>query len=44
MTVAGPTFDLVVAANRLPVERVVDARGKGTVAAQSRRSGDSVGV
>ena len=30
MTVAGPTFDLVVAANRLPVERVVDASGKGT--------------
>jgi trehalose 6-phosphate synthase len=28
MTVAGPTFDLVVAANRLPVERVVDAEGK----------------
>ena len=30
MTVAGPTFDLVVAANRLPAERVVDAGGKGT--------------
>ena len=30
MTVAGPTFDLVVAANRLPVERVVDASGGGT--------------
>ena len=30
MTVAAPTFDLVVAANRLPVDRVVDARGKGT--------------
>ena len=30
MTVAGPTFDLVVAANRLPVERVVDAGGEGT--------------
>ena len=30
MTVAGPTFDLVVAANRLPVERVVDASGEGT--------------
>jgi trehalose 6-phosphate synthase len=27
MTVAGPTFDLVVAANRLPVDRVVDADG-----------------
>ena len=30
MTVAGPTFDLVVAANRLPVDRVVDATGAGT--------------
>ena len=30
MTVAGPTFDLVVAANRLPVERVIDATGEGT--------------
>jgi len=30
VTVAGPTFDLVVAANRLPVERVVDASGGGT--------------
>ena len=30
MTVAVPTFDLVVAANRLPVERVVDASGGGT--------------
>ena len=29
MTVAGPTFDLVVAANRLPVERVLDASGRG---------------
>ena len=28
MTVAVPTFDLVVAANRLPVDRVVDARGQ----------------
>ncbi|HZW45482.1 MAG TPA: trehalose-6-phosphate synthase [Dermatophilaceae bacterium] len=27
---AGPTFDLVVAANRLPVERVLDARGRVT--------------
>ena len=27
MTVAGPTFDLVVAANRLPVDRVVNADG-----------------
>jgi trehalose 6-phosphate synthase len=27
MTVAGTTFDLVVAANRLPVDRVVDADG-----------------
>jgi trehalose 6-phosphate synthase len=27
VTVAGPTFDLVVAANRLPVDRVVDADG-----------------
>ena len=30
MTVAGPTFDLVVAANGLPVERVLDASGQGT--------------
>ena len=30
MTVAGPTFDLVVAANRLPVERVGGAGGRGT--------------
>ena len=30
MTVAGPTFDLVVAANRLPVDVVVDAHGEGT--------------
>ena len=30
MTVAAPTFDLVVAANRLPVDRVVDASGGGT--------------
>ena len=30
MTVAGPTFDLVVAANRLPVDFVVDAHGEGT--------------
>jgi len=30
MTVAGPTFNLVVAANRLPVERVVDAIGRAT--------------
>ena len=30
MTHAGPTFDLVVAANRLPVDRVVDAAGRGT--------------
>jgi trehalose-6-phosphate synthase len=30
VTVAGPTFDLVVAANRLPVERVLDASGRGT--------------
>ena len=30
MTGAGPTFDLVVVANRLPVDRVVDARGKAT--------------
>jgi len=27
VTVGGPTFDLVVAANRLPVDRVVDAEG-----------------
>jgi len=30
VTVAGPTFELVVAANGLPVERVVDASGEGT--------------
>jgi trehalose 6-phosphate synthase len=30
MTMAGPTFDLVVAANRLPVDRVVDAAGAST--------------
>ena len=30
MSVAAPTFDLVVAANRLPVERVVDAGGEST--------------
>ncbi len=30
MTVAGPTFDLVVAANRLPVGLVVDDSGEGT--------------
>jgi trehalose 6-phosphate synthase len=30
VTVAGPTFNLVVAANRLPVERVVDASGWAT--------------
>jgi trehalose 6-phosphate synthase len=30
VTVAGPTFDLVVAANRLPFERVVEASGRGT--------------
>ena len=30
MIVAAPTFDLVVAANRLPVERVVDASSGGT--------------
>ena len=30
MTVAGPTFDLVVAANGLPVERVLDADGEST--------------
>ena len=29
MTLVGPTFDLVVAANRLPVERVLDAHGVG---------------
>ena len=28
MTVAGPTFDLVVAANRLPVDLVVDGQGR----------------
>jgi trehalose 6-phosphate synthase len=30
MSVAASTFDLVVAANRLPVERVVDAAGEST--------------
>jgi trehalose 6-phosphate synthase len=30
VTVAAPTFDLVVAANRLPVDRVVDANGQNT--------------
>jgi len=30
VTVAAPTFDLVVAANRLPVDRVVDAQGHNT--------------
>jgi trehalose 6-phosphate synthase len=30
VTVAAPTFDLVVAANRLPVDRVVDASGQNT--------------
>ena len=30
MTVSAPTFDLVVAANRLPVDRVVDADGTST--------------
>ena len=30
MTVAGPTFDLVVAANRLPVDLVVDPDGGGS--------------
>ncbi|MEP7034876.1 MAG: trehalose-6-phosphate synthase [Dermatophilaceae bacterium] len=30
MSVAGPTFDLVVAANRLPVDRVVDDHGANT--------------
>jgi len=30
MTVAAPTFDLVVAANRLPVDLVFDAAGKST--------------
>ena len=30
MTAAAPTFDLVVAANRLPVDRVVDAHGNNT--------------
>ncbi|MEO8555657.1 MAG: trehalose-6-phosphate synthase [Actinomycetota bacterium] len=30
MTVPGPTFDLVVAANRLPVGLVVDDNGEGT--------------
>ena len=28
MTVATPTFDLVIAANRLPLDRVVDASGE----------------
>jgi len=30
VTVAAPTFDLVVAANRLPVDRVVDDQGNNT--------------
>ena len=30
MTVATPTFDLVVAANRLPLDRVVDDNGEST--------------
>jgi trehalose 6-phosphate synthase len=30
VTVADPTFDLVVAANRLPVDREVDAEGRST--------------
>lgn len=30
MTLAAPTFDLVVAANRLPLDRVVDADGEST--------------
>jgi len=30
VTVAGPTFDLVVAANRLPVDRMIDAHGKNS--------------
>jgi trehalose 6-phosphate synthase len=30
VTVAGPTFDLVVAANRLPVDRVVDEHGNNS--------------
>jgi len=30
VTLAGPTFDLVVAANRLPVDLVIDADGKST--------------
>ena len=30
MTLAGPTFDLVVAANRLPVDLVIDAGGEST--------------
>jgi trehalose 6-phosphate synthase len=30
VSVTGPTFDLVVAANRLPVDRVVDDLGKST--------------
>ena len=30
MTVAGPTFDLVVAANRLPVDLVLDDGGEST--------------
>jgi trehalose 6-phosphate synthase len=29
VTLVGPTFDLVVAANRLPVERVLDSHGVG---------------
>jgi len=30
VTLAGPTFDLVVAANRLPVDLVIDADGEST--------------
>jgi len=30
VTVATPTFDLVVAANRLPLDRVVDASGESS--------------
>jgi trehalose 6-phosphate synthase len=30
VTIAAPTFDLVVAANRLPLDRVVDADGEST--------------
>ncbi|MDQ1482098.1 MAG: hypothetical protein QOF35_174, partial [Actinomycetota bacterium] len=30
MTVATRTFDLVVAANRLPLDRVVEANGEST--------------